>query len=44
MLEAPNFARALYKRLVSDQDETNYRYNILIMIVLCCDTHLYPLE
>jgi hypothetical protein len=44
MLEAPNFARALYKILVSDQDETNYTYKILIMNVLYCDTHLYPLE
>ena len=44
MLEAPNFARALYKRLVSDQDETNYRYKILIMDVFYCDTHLRPLE
>jgi hypothetical protein len=40
---APNFLKALYKRLFPDQGETNYKYKILIMDVLYCDTHLCPL-
>jgi hypothetical protein len=34
MGKAPNFLKALYKRLVPDQGETNYRYQVLIMDVL----------